>query len=210
MWLKNDDLKVFFDERRGGMPTGDNFGFLTAAAIEIAHTLRPPFFQSSGDQRPRIERRGDSELVASGTMWKGGVVAPHTYEMTATLKENRLNLAYKLNVARTEKIIRSKVWLWTNHRLLQKCMMSGNLMDKDLGRHPSWDILYDGEQPEKPITLFGSGGKLEIMGSTTPPIYAKVWRLKKYPKLEAVYGWAKGLLQKGTYSGELALTYKKG
>lgn len=189
------------------MPVRDSFGFIMAASIEIAYTQSPPFSQSLEDGKPRIERYGDSKLVASGVMREGGKATPHPYEMTATLKENRLNLAYKLNVAITEKIIRSKIWLWTNHRCLQKCMMSGNHMDKDLGKLPNWDILYDGEQPENPITLFGSGGKLEVLGSTTPPVYAMVYRLREYPKLEVVYGWARGLLQKGTYSGDLTLVY---
>lgn len=206
MWLKNDILRVFFGESRGGMPVRDSFGFLRAAAIEIAYAS--PFFQSLKDRRPHIEKHGNS-VVASGIMRRGREVTPHTYEMKATLEENRLNLTYKLNVAITEKIIRSKIWLWANHHSLQKCMMVGNLADKDLGRNPRWDTLYDGEQPKTPITLFGSGGKLEVTGSTTPPVYAEVWRFKKYPKLEVVYGWAKDLLQKGTYSGNLTLTYAR-
>lgn len=28
MWLKNNVLEVFFDEKRGGMPTRDSFGVI--------------------------------------------------------------------------------------------------------------------------------------------------------------------------------------
>lgn len=245
MWLKNDTLGVFFDERRGGMPVRDSFGFIEAASIEIADTepivifdhgvarLKVPFFQSLNDRMPRIVKHSDSELMASGTMRRDKDITPHTYEMTATLKGNKLSLAYKLNVDRTEKITHSKIWLWTNPKLLQKCMMFGKIMGEDLGGDPRWDIPYDGEQPKTPITLYGSGGKLEVSGSTTPPVYAMVYRFKENldnkaeggkleavygwarnllhkaegGKLEVVYGWARDLLPKGTYSGNLTLVY---
>jgi len=210
MWLKNDILEVFFDERRGGMPVRDSFGFIRAASVEIDYTGKFPHFQSLNDKKPHIERHGDSKLVASGIIQKKGKRAtPHTYEMVATLEQNRLNLAYKLNAARTEEVVVSKIWLWTNPGVLQKCMMSGNIMDKDIGIHPRWDLLYDGEPSKTPITLFGPGGKLEVTGSITPPIYMRVWRFKKYPKLEVAHGWARGLLQEGTYSGDLTLTYMR-
>jgi len=209
MWLRNDVLEVFFDERRGGMPTKDSFGFLKAAAVEIASTRPFPYFQSLNDKRPRIRKYGNSCLVASGIMRRGRTVTPHTYEMVATLEGNRLKLSYKLNAVGTEKIIGSKIWLWTNPETLQTCMISGDIIDENIWIHPRWDMLYDGEQPKTPFTFFGSGGKLEIMGSTTPPIYAQVFRFKKYPKLEVAHGWARELLQEGTYSGDLTLTYRR-
>lgn len=219
MWLKNDVLKVFFDEHRGGMPVRDSFGFIEAASIEIADTepiiifnrgvarLKVPFFQSLNDRTPHIAKHSDSEFMASGAMRRGNDITPHTYEMTATLEGNKLNLAYRLNANRTEEITHSKIWLWANHRLLQKCKVSGKIVDKDLGRNPRWDLLYDGKQPETPITLFGSGSRLEVSGSTNPPAYTMVYRFKEYPKLEVVYGWARDILPEGTYLGNLALTY---
>ena len=207
MWLRNDILRVFFDERRGGMPTKDNFGFLKASAIEIAYTPKSPSFQSLNDGRPHIEKHGSS-LVASGVMRKGGKSTPHTYEMIATLEGNRLNLAYRLNVARTEKITRSKIWLFAG-KSLRRCEISGNVLNA-IGKTRNWKVLYYGEQLKPSITLLGPSGRLEILGSTIPPVYARVLCFKKYPKLEVIYGWARELLQKGTYSGELALTYKKG
>lgn len=39
MWLKNDILRVFFDERKGGMPVRDSFGFINAVAVEIVYAL---------------------------------------------------------------------------------------------------------------------------------------------------------------------------
>lgn len=191
MWLRNDALAVFFDERRGGMPVGDSFGFIRAAAIEIAYAQPPPFFQSLNDRRPHIEKHGNS-VVASGIMRRGREVTPHTYEMKATLEGNRLDLAYRLNVARTEEVMRSKIWVWAARR----------------GKIPkgNWADIYLGRQP-KPFTLFG--GRLKISGSTTPPVYARVCHLREYPKYEVAYGWARGLLQKGTYSGNITLDYEK-
>lgn len=226
MWLENDVLKVLFDERRGGMLIGDSFGFIEATSIEIARTkpivifdrgvarLKFPFFQSLNDAAPSI-RRGDSWLVSSGVMRRDDEITPHTYEMVATLEGNRLSLAYKLNVARKERIAQSKIWLFANPKLLQKCMVSGRVIDEDIGRDPRWDILYDGEQPKAPITLFGSGGRLEVTGSTTPPVYAIVCRFKGPPdnerergKLEVIYGWARDEpLKKGIYLGNLTLVY---
>ncbi len=168
MWLKNDILQVFFDERRGGMPVRDSFGFLRAAAIEIDYTGKFPHFQSLNDKTPHIEYDTRRGLVVSGIVQKGRRATPHTYEMVATLEKNRLNLAYKLNVTRTEKIIISKLWFWTNHDVLQKCMMSGNIMDEDIGIHPRWDLLYDGEPSKTPITLFGPGGNWKSRGR--PPL----------------------------------------
>lgn len=205
MWLKNDALRVFFDERRGGMPVRDSFGFLRGSAIEIAYAMPPPFFQSLNDKHPRIAKHSDSKLVASGVMQRGGKSAPHTYEMTATLKENSLNLMYRLNIANTEKALRSKVWLLANK--MQACAINGDTTTKCPWGNPYWNDLYFGKQPSGPITLFGSGGKMEISGSTTPPVYARVCSLNKYPRLEVVYGWARNTLSMGTYSGDLTLTY---
>lgn len=207
MWLKNDALNVFFDERRGGMPVRDSLGFLRAASIEIAYKEPFPYFQSLNDKHPRVTKHSDSKLMASGVMRKGNVVTPHTYEMTATLEGNRLNLAYKLNVAITEKVIRSKIWLFSERSLL-RCEVSGNPVDKAIETSPAWDVLYVGIQPTAPITLMGPSGRLKIFGATNPSVYARVYRLKKYPKLEVVYGWAYNILQEGTYTGDLILTYE--
>ncbi len=78
MWLKNDILKVYFDERRGGMPVRDSFGFIKVASVEIARVWPPPFFQSLNERNPRIKKHGDSGLTMSGAMKKGGENnAPH-------------------------------------------------------------------------------------------------------------------------------------
>lgn len=206
MWLRSDILGVFFDERRGGMPVRDSFGFIRAASVEIARAWPPPFFQSLNERNPHITKHSDSKLMASGVMQRGEKSTPHTYEMTATLKENSLNLMYRLNVANTEKVLRSKVWLWTSE-ILRVCSIGGSIVTDDLGKNPYWNVLYLGKQLKDPITLFGSGSRLEISGSTTPPIYARVCSLKKYPRLEVVYGWARNTLSRGTYSGDLTLTY---
>jgi len=209
MWLENDVLKVFFDEKRGGMPTGDSFGFLRAASIEIAYTSVIPFFQSLNDKHPQLEKRGNM-VIARGIMSKGKTVVPHTYKMTATLEGNELRLAFELSVTKTERIVRSKIWLWTNEPL-DTCMLSGEILDEDLDpEKPNWNLLYQGEQPEKPIVFLGTKGRLEILGETTPSIYASVISLRKYPKLETAFGWATESFQKRIYSGSFLLTYRKG
>lgn len=222
MWLKNDVLRVFFDEHRGGMPTKDSFGFIRAASIEIASAWPPPFFQSFSDENPHIRKHGDSKLMVSGVMRKDlirGGYSPHTYEMAATLDGNKLDLAYKLNVARTENIIVSKIWLFS--RFFQKCAISDGVAfdaggadgrDEDNWFYPfikgsSWRCIYakEGKQPES-ITLFDAGGRLEVLGATTPPILTKVFR-RGCDQMEVAFGWATGTLQKGTYSGNLVLVY---
>jgi len=71
----------------------------------------------------------------------------------------------------------------------------------------TWDYLeVRAGQPES-ITLFDSSGRLRISGSTIPQCYTEIQRYEQ-EKIEVVYGWAKGLLQKGTYSGRLELTYE--
>lgn len=207
MWLENDDLRIFFNEERGGMPTEDSFGFLRAASIEIAYTREFPFFQSLNDRHPHLERR-DNMVIARGVMSKGETTVPHTYKMVATLDGNELSLAFELNVTKMERITRSKIWLWTNESL-DTCVMSGEILDKGAGPEESdWRWLYDGKQPEEPIVFLGSKGGLEIQGTTTPPIYASVISLKRYPKLETAYGWAVDSLETGTYLGHFILTYK--
>jgi len=137
--------------------------------------------------------------------------------MTATLEENRLNLSYKLNVAKSEKIINSYMWVWTN-RTLHKCSVSGKILNEDTEPQNSiWDRIYFGKQLKEPITFLGPSGKLEIQGSTSPPVCSEISSLKKYPKLEAVYGWVFPpsnpevfeILRKGTYFGNMSLTYER-
>lgn len=206
MWLRNDILKVFFDERRGGMPTADSFGFIRAASVEIARAWPPPFSQSLNERNPHIKKHGASGFATSGAMKRGGKTTPHTYEMTATLEGNRLDLSYRLNAARTESVIRSKIWLFASP-LLSECEISGKIMHKALRKNPVWEFIYEGEQPRDPITLLGPNGTLGISGSTTPPVRAVVSRLRRYTKLEVAYEWARGTLKKGAYSGGLTLTY---
>ena len=207
MWLENDELRVFFDEKRGGMPTEDSFGFLRAASIEIGYTAQFPFFQSLNDKHPWMEKRGNT-VTAQGFVSKGKITGSNAYKMVATLNGNELSLAFELNVAREEEITRSKIWLWTNEPL-DKCMMSGKILDKGAGPEDSaWRWLYDGKQPKEPIVFLGVEGKLEILGTTIPSIYASVISLKKYPKLETAFGWAVDSFQKGVYSGNFLLTYK--
>lgn len=209
MWLKNNVLGVFFDECRGGMPVRDSFGFINAAAVEIAYTLPPPSFQSLNDKIPHIKKHSYTCLATSGIMRKGEKSTSHTYEMIATLEGNRLKLSCKLNVAKTEKIARSKIWLFTAKGSLQRCEVSGKILNEDLGgSSPPWDVLYYGEQLRSPVILSGPRGRLEILGATIPPVYSKILSHREYPKLEVVHGWARdSLLQKGTYSGNLTLTY---
>jgi len=214
VWLGNDALKVFFDETLGGMPTADSFGILRAVSIEIVRTRPFPFFQSLYDTRPRIKCDG-SMLVALGIMRKPlGEISPHTYRMEATVEENRLNLAYRLNVEEEEEIVHSKIWLWT--RPFQSYAIDGETFDirskqpvfvENCPSGGTWDYLeVRAGQPES-ITLFDSSGRLRISGSTTPQCYTEIQRYEQ-EKIEVVYGWAKGLLQKGTYSGRLELTYE--
>lgn len=208
MLLENDVLKVFFDEKRGGMPTKDSFGFLRAASIEIARSFPFPYFQSLNDDKPEIKKFSDSHLVASGIMRKGKEITPDTYEMTAMLKENKLSLTYKLNVIKSGDVMFSKIWLFTNP-LLSECMMSGKVLsDVRSASDLTWEMLYQGRQPEVPIIFFGRGGKLKVLGSTIPSVYTSIMRFKRYPKLEVTYAWASGLLLKGTYSGNLTLVYE--
>lgn len=188
MWLKNDILKVFFDERRGGMPVKDNFGFLRAAAIEIAYTHKPPFFQSLNDESPNIEKHGNT-IVASGIMRRGLNITPHAYTMKAVLEGNKLRLSYALDVVRTERIVRSKTWVWVQRGRKTK--------------GAEWVDLYKGEQRQKPVIIDG----LKISGSTIPPGYERVCRLGS--RYEVVYGWARITLPQGIYSGNLTLTYKQ-
>lgn len=196
VWLKNDFLQVFFDETRGGMPVKDSFGFLRASAIEIAYQTEPPFFQSLNDENPHI-RQYKNRVVASGVMKnKKGEVVPHTYSMTAMLENDNLNVRYDLNVARTEGVIRSKIWVFVQN--------PPHVFIKNQTR---WMQLYLGEQP-KSLTLFG--GRLEISGGTTPPVYAQIYKVQEYQKYEMAYGWARELLQKGKYSGELTLKFRSG
>jgi len=229
MWLGNDVLKVFFDEDLGGMPTADSFGILRAVSIEIARTRPFPFFQSLYDTRSRIKCDG-SRLVASGVMCKPvppedfilplrtipplGEISPHTYEMEATVEGNRLSLAYRLNVAAEEKIVHSKIWMWT--KPFQSYTIDGetfNVRNKQPAwvEHcaksgGTWYFLEARAGQPKSITLFDSSGRLRISGATIPPCYTEIQRYE-HEKMEVVYGWAKNLLQKGTYSGKLELTY---
>lgn len=214
LWLGNDILKVFFDERLGGMSTADSFGVLKAVSIEIARTRPFPFFQSLYDTRPRIKCDG-SKLVALGVMRKLlGEISPHTYRMEAAVEGNRLSLSYRLNVAEEEEIVHSKIWMWT--KPFQNYTIDGKTFDVRskppalVEQCPSGGTWYYPEvrdgQPES-ITLFDSSGRLRISGSTIPPCYTEIQRYE-HEKVEIVYGWAKGLLQKGTYSGKLELTYE--
>jgi len=216
MWLGNDILKVFFDENRGGMPTADSFGILKMVSIEIARTMPHPFFQSLNDTRPHIKRDG-SKLEVRGVMRKPlGEISPHTYEMEATVEENRLNLAYKLNVAEEEKIVHSKIWMWV--KPFQSYAIDGEVFDVKSkqpkreayckGSGGTWYWLHEkmGPQPRS-ITLFYPDCRLGITGSTNP-YYTEIQRYE-HEKMEVVYGWAKGLLKKGTYSGSLVLTYDR-
>jgi len=214
VWLGNDILKVFFDENLGGMPMADSFGVLRAVSIEIARTRPFPFFQSLYDTRPRMRCDG-SKLVALGVMRKLlGEISPHTYRMEATVEGNRLNLVYRLNVEVEEEIVHSKIWLWT--KPFQSYTIDGETFDIRSKRSaleensPSGGRWYYPEvragQPES-IILFDSSGRLRISGSTTPPCYTEIQRYE-HEKIEVVYGWAKGLLQKGTYSGKLELKYE--
>lgn len=208
MWLKNDILKVYFDERRGGMPVRDSFGFLRASAIEIAYAMPPPFFQSLNYKHPRVKKHGDSGLTMSGAMKKGRETMPHTYKMTATLKGNKLNLSYRLKTTETERVIRSKIWLFAN-QILPECAISGKIMHEVIRENPVWEFIYEGEQPRNPITLLGPCGTLGILGSTIPSVRAVVSRLREYTKLEVAYEWARGTLEKGVYLGDLTLTYRR-
>lgn len=215
MWLGNDILKVFFDENLGGMPMEDSFGILRAVSIEIVRTRPFPFFQSLYDTRPRIKCDG-SRLEVLGVMRKPlGEISPHTYRMEATVEGNRLNLVYRLNIGAEEQIVHSKIWIWT--RLFQSYMIDGETFDVE-NKRPAWVEhcpTYGGTwyflearagQPES-ITLFDSSGRLRISGLTIPPCYTEIQRYE-HEKMEVVYGWAKGLLQKGIYSGRLELTYE--
>ena len=215
MWLGNDILKVFFDENMGGMPTADSFGILKAVSIEVARTRPFPFFQSLNDTRPRIKCDGN-KLVAMGIMRKPlGEISPHTYAMEAAVEENRLSLAYRLNVAAEEQIVHSKIWMWTwpfqsyeiggeTFDVKSKQPVRGEYCKKSGG---TWYFLeVKTGQPES-ITLFYPDCRLKITGSTSPPCYTEIQRYEN-AKMEVVYGWAKDLLKRGKYSGSLTLAYE--
>jgi len=215
MWLGNDALKVFFEENLGGMPTADTFDIISAVSIEIARTKPFPFFQSLNDTRPRIKRDG-SKITVQGIMRKPlGEIMPHTYEMEATIEENRLNLAYRLDVARDEQIVQSKIWMWV--KPFQSYAMDGETFDVKSKRSMqeeycarsggTWYYLEERIGQPGSITLFYPNCRLRITGSTTPPYYTEIQRYED-KKMEVVYGWARGLLKKGMYSGSLELTYE--
>lgn len=208
MWVKNDILNVFFDKKKGGMPVKDNYGFIRAVSVEISYENQFPHLQSLNDKNPFIKKHSNTKLLASGIMQKDDMITPHKYEMIATLKRNTLNLEYGLYVSKPEKIIISKIWLFSD-KSLQVCKIKDNTLDRTINENEDWKTLYNGNQLDFPVILSGSNGELEISGSTSPPIFMRVWSLKKYPKFEIVYGWAKGLLEKRIYSGNIILTYKK-
>jgi hypothetical protein len=213
MWLGSyDNLKVFFNERRGGMPTADNFGILRAVSVEIARTSSFPFFQSLNDTRPRMKHDG-SKLEVQGVMRKSKEVSPHTYEMEATIEGNRLNLAYRLNVAAEEEIIHSKIWVWT--KPFQAYAIDGETFRVGRGQKGYrtksggiWYLLEARPGQPKSITLLDSSGRLIISGSTIPPCFTEIYCYEN-KKIEVVYGWAKDQLQKGTYSGKLEIAYDR-
>jgi hypothetical protein len=212
MWLGNDTLKVFFDEKRGGMPVADSFGILRAVSVEIARTRPFPYFQSLNEKKPHIKVDG-SEIRVKGVMQKSGEVLPHTFELDAAIEENRLSLDYRLNVAADSRIVESKIWLWT--KPFQSYAVDAAKFDirskTSIARFRkqggTWHLLEERLGQPALIRLFGNSS-LSVSGSTTPPYYSEIYRYE-YEKLEVVYGWAKAILKKGVYSGSLVLTYDR-
>ena len=211
MWLKSKEVGVHFDEAWGGMPMMDNLGILKCASIELAMEKGPYFYQSRNDTHPRIKRH-DSGLTASGIMRKRhGKDLKHTYELKAKLEGNELYLDFKLNVPKTERIFRSKVWFLT--RWFGKCIVDGKPMK--FGVSPSWKLIDRMPKQPKSVVLCNGKGSIEIQGSTDPstfwslytycpPSKSSTW---SYNKLEIIYGWAEDNIEEGTYTGSFKVIY---